>query len=1070
MNNLSKAKHLYEKAKNQIEEKRFEDALLSLQNAIIISPTNAEVLSLIGYVHYKLNFKMKTKEEVYEISKNALELDETSQEAWLHMGNAHSYLDNFSRSIEFYRKAEELGYGNVRLCNNLGTAYLKIGDIEEALKNYNTGLKIDSTFPPLLNNLGYLYTRKGEFDEAISYLEKAVKEDPNYSAPLNNLGNIFNEKREFDRATYYYSKAIEIDPENQHALNNLGTVYYAKGNYKEAIKFFKKAIVINSDYGDPWMNLGAICSEKANFIAAIQYYDKAIEIHTRLFKAWYNKGNAYLNLNNTNKAIESYKKAIKIEPSYLPAWSNLGGAFSKNNDFNEAKKSFNKALEINPNSIIDLFNLGNLYRFRGGFEKAISFYQRCIDLDSNNGSAWYNQGISYLMINNYDMAINCLEEAIYILPQNPGTWGNLGMAYEGQLDFENAVKCFLTVLNINPKDILALTKIGQIYVMENKADKAINYLKKALNIESIPVIHLDSMGYEIYHVKLENEDKIKRDEKIIISFTPDILASLGMAYHQLGNDHEALANLELAIESYPNNFIGYANLGIFYLNKFNFSQAKIEFNEAIKIIKDKRLINELEKVEKFKNIAESAMTLSPDLKKIDEQISSLLQIEDIHILISTCGEIKDSLNRMIKEIKLATLPIITKDLLLAKSFVFDSLYKNLSFIKVESNKISEIHNLFSSKTEFNKFFLSFQNFTDLMNLTRGYQNLEEISVLVSKELIKKVTMLEALGTDLSEVITGSITTIYRGLSGLRESRIFHSGVENIQVLRSAISSDQADYDILDKYDLQFINDVCEELQKDIPKYKGKNLKKTDFLEFIRQFPESLRFEVAKLLKRVKYVSFEEMGRLILKELNNIVEDPKNSYIISLKNGWQKSQGTWLYFTQRLSEESFNELGIEDLKDFIEKINDNQEYNFIFLDDVILTGSQFVDFFEEEMSTDIDDIEEINFINKNIHFYIVAGLGSFAAKRFLSQKIDLFEENLIRFSHTLKERDKAFYQDNFQDPFLRDDLVYFLKEKHPLEWNGYKDSQSLVILEWNTPDNTIGSLRKNTSEWRALFPR
>ena len=897
-----------------------------------------------------------------------------------------------------------------------------------------------------------------------------MKEDPNYAAPLNNLGNIFNEKREFDKAINFYLKAIEIDPKNKDALNNLGTVYYAKKNYEKAIKFFNKAIVIDSDYGAPWMNLGAICSEKANFNAAIKYYDNAIKLDPSLFKAWYNKGNAYIKLNNIEEAIKSYKMSIKIEPSYLPAWSNLGGAFSKNNDFNEAEKSFKKALEINPNSIIDLFNLGNLYRFQGDFEQAINFYQRSIDLDSNNGSAWYNQGISYLMIKDYDMAINCLEEAIYLLPQNPGTWGNLGMGYEGQLDFEKAIKCFLNVLNINPNDILALTKIGQIYVMENKGDKAIHYLKKVLDIKQIPVLHIDNLGYEIYPMESESGDKKKSKEKIKISFKADIFASLGMAYHQLGNDHEALANLELAIGTDPNNFIGYANLGIFYLNKYDYSKALAEFNKAIKLIKERRLINELEKVEKFRNLAESAMILRPDLKKVDDQISSLLQIEDIKNLITVCGEIKDSLKGIIKTTKLATLPIITKNLLLAKSFVFDSLYKTLSFIKVESSRISEIHDLFSSKTEFNIFFFSFQNFINIINLTLGYQNIEEISEVVSNELINKVIMLKALGTELSEVITGSITTNYEELSGLRESRIFHSGVETTQVLRTAVSSDQLGLVILDKYDLQFINDVCEELQIDIPKYKGKNLKKSDFLEFIRQFPKSLRFEVAKLLKRLKYVSFEEMGRLILKELNNIVEDPKNSYIISLKNGWQKSQDTWLYITQRLSEESFNILGIEDLKEFLKKINDNQEYNFIFLDDVILTGSQFVTFFEEDMSTDIDDIEEINLNNEKIHFYIVAGLGSFVAKRFLSQKIQLFEENLIRFSHTLKERDQAFYHSNFKDSFVRDDLIYFLKKKHPLEWNGYKDSQSLVILEWNTPDNTIGSLRKNTGEWRALFPR
>ena len=112
-----------------------------------------------------------------------------------------------------------------------------------------------------------------------------------------------------------------------------------------------------------------------------------------------------------------------------------------------------------------------------------------------------------------------------------------------------------------------------------------------------------------------------------------------------------------------------------------------------------------------------------------------------------------------------------------------------------------------------------------MNLTRGYQNIEEISEIVSYELINKIIMLKALGTELSEVITGSIITNYKELSGLRESRIFHSGVENQQVLRSAVSSDQADFIILDNYDLLYINDVCEELQINIPKYKGKNFKK-----------------------------------------------------------------------------------------------------------------------------------------------------------------------------------------------------------------------------------------------------
>ena len=44
----NRAMDLYEKAKNEIEEKRFEEALLNLQKAMEINPDFAEALSLIG--------------------------------------------------------------------------------------------------------------------------------------------------------------------------------------------------------------------------------------------------------------------------------------------------------------------------------------------------------------------------------------------------------------------------------------------------------------------------------------------------------------------------------------------------------------------------------------------------------------------------------------------------------------------------------------------------------------------------------------------------------------------------------------------------------------------------------------------------------------------------------------------------------------------------------------------------------------------------------------------------------------------------------------------------------------
>lgn len=1072
MNVPNEALDLFEKARTEIEEKRFNEALTNLLKSLEIYSDYAEALSLVGYVHYKLKFKKMSKEDVYALSEKALKLNKNSPIVWLHMGNANSYLKKFDEAILCYKKSYELGYENEKLYNNLGSAYLKKGEVENALEQYIKGLSFDENYPPLLNNLGYCYATKGELDKALQFLEKALESDPNYSAPINNLGNLYNEIGDYDKALEYYFKVLEIEPDDPHALNNLGTVYFLLKNYEEAIKYFKKAIEISPDYGDPWLNLGAIYSEKLEYEKANEHYDKALQLDSSLFKAWYNKGNAFNSLNDIPNAITSYKESIKINKSYSPAWGNLGVIFSKIQNFPEAENCFKKALEINQNSIIDLFNLGNVYRLSGEFGKSIEFYQKAIELNPIHGGAWYNQGISYLMIEDFDMAINCLEEATHILPKNSGILGNLGMAYQGKREFNKAINCFSKVLEINSNDVLALNRIGQIYIQINKIEKALPFLKKALEIEPSPLLHIDKLGYEYYQTNGETKVETKKNMETTFPYTPDIYTSIGMAYHQLGNNNEAINYIKSAIESDPGNFIGYANLGIIFLNMFNFSNALREFDKAINLINEKGLKQELEKVKYFKDLTERALQLKPNLRIVDEKIALLIKIKNFNDLNEICLEIKNSLKELLHNTNITQLPIITKDLLLAKSSLFETLYNIINFTKVDLQILANGHNLFSSKTEFFNFFFSFQNFKDITNLLKGYKKIEEIPEVVINEILNKISLLESLGSKLSDVITGSIVspTSIGESSPLTDSRRTHSGIEIETKITIALSSDKENDYKSDDLDLLYIKQICEELHEDIPKYKGNDLKKSDFIEFIGRFPQSLRKDVAKLLKRTKFVSFEEMSDLILKEVNNIIEDPKNAYIISLKNGWQKSQEAWTYFTKKISGESFKSLKIDELKEFLTNIKEHEEYYFIFLDDVIGTGSQFVDFIIDEIGDVINDIEEINKKSENVNFYLIAGLGSFMSKRYISKKISLFKENTIRFGYTIRDKDRAFSEHHFSDRYIRDDIITFLKEKHPMAWNGYNDSQYLVILEWNTPDNTIGCLRKNTNDWKALFPR
>ncbi len=752
-----KAQNLFKLAKKEIENRRYEEARLTLNKIFKIYPSYAEASSLLGYVHYKLKFKYLSKREVFELSKKALSMNDQSTIVWLHMGNAYSFLNRFDKAIDCYNKAKDLGLENAELWNNMGSAYLKLNNFEKAFLYFNKAIDVNSNLSSALNNIGYYYILKKEYQKAIQFLDKAINIDPDSSAPWSNKGDLYAEKKDYDEALECYNRGLEIDPEDPRLLNNLGALYLTQNKFKKALKYFKKAISIDPSSGDPWVNIGAIYCELSNFKKALESYDKAIELDPNLYKVWYNKGNLYLKIFDFFNAISSYKKALDLNPSYQRAWTNLGNAYLQIKDFSGAKRCYKKAIELELNPIIEWFNLGNVYRYEGKFIKAIVSYQKALDLDPNYGAAWFNQGISYLLNKDYDMAIICLKEAIEINPKNLGAWGNIGIAYEFKKKFDKAIECYHYVLKLDPNDILALNNIGHVYINRGNFKDAIRFFKKALKVNPNYVMALDNLGYAYFYKK--DYDKATEFYQIateIFPYTPEIWINLGVAYNQLGNYQEALNCVKKAIELNPNDMIGHMNLGVLLLNNFRYSEALREFDIAIAIIKEKGFSDFLDQVTELKNLASSALKLKPDLHIIDEKVHELKNIHQIIPLTKKISEIYYEFISFLNKVNINNLPINTRSLLNAKFHIFEYLFKSLYFYEIKTEKLKEIQELFGSNTEFIKFFFAVQNLNDIIQILKSYNNLEEISSENQEKIITAILSFESLDGELTEVITGSI--------------------------------------------------------------------------------------------------------------------------------------------------------------------------------------------------------------------------------------------------------------------------------------------------------------------------
>src|SRR5207249_1023699 len=78
--------------------------------------------------------------------------------------------------------------------NQLGDAYLAIGDIAKSRVHYSAATELDPHSSEAYNNLGVTYARENQPAEAEPCFARAIAIEPDWAVPHFNLGLSLNER------------------------------------------------------------------------------------------------------------------------------------------------------------------------------------------------------------------------------------------------------------------------------------------------------------------------------------------------------------------------------------------------------------------------------------------------------------------------------------------------------------------------------------------------------------------------------------------------------------------------------------------------------------------------------------------------------------------------------------------------------------------------------------------------------------------------------------------------------------------------------------------------------------
>ena len=221
-------KYWFSKANDLIKQGKLDESIECLDKAIELNPNE----SLIWYLKGRVLIDLNRCDEAIEMLDKAFDLNPLYIRSICTKGIAYEKLGKYNEAMACYDEAMILEPNDDYAYGLKGTLYLMhLKDYDNAIRYLNQAKRIDSKNSMTWNNLGDAYLNIGEFEKGLNCCEKARSLDPNNFRAWFTTGELYYELREYDKAMEYAMKANEINPLDSDLLIFIEKVKEAKKDY-----------------------------------------------------------------------------------------------------------------------------------------------------------------------------------------------------------------------------------------------------------------------------------------------------------------------------------------------------------------------------------------------------------------------------------------------------------------------------------------------------------------------------------------------------------------------------------------------------------------------------------------------------------------------------------------------------------------------------------------------------------------------------------------------------------------------------------------------------------------------
>jgi Tfp pilus assembly protein PilF len=176
-----------EQATQLFNEKKYDDALMILEQFLAQNPKAYQVQLLIG-------------------------------DCYREKGEVDKAIETYGKAVEDAKADEKMGpQVMTKGLAALGDAYLRKNDLEKAQQYFKESVDANPEDETIAYNVAEIFFSNQKLDEATLYFTKATEIKPDWATPYYKLGLVSLNKADYAKAKEYFQKFLTLEPEGELA-------------------------------------------------------------------------------------------------------------------------------------------------------------------------------------------------------------------------------------------------------------------------------------------------------------------------------------------------------------------------------------------------------------------------------------------------------------------------------------------------------------------------------------------------------------------------------------------------------------------------------------------------------------------------------------------------------------------------------------------------------------------------------------------------------------------------------------------------------------------------------------